>query len=199
MIAILGTGRIGGTLAKALTACGHDVMLGSRTPYGEERKSISQATCVSQIIVLATPFHAAEAVLAQAGDLSGKILVDCTNPFAADRLELTVGRDSSAGEMVAKWAQGARVVKTFNHIGWEQLADPVFPGEAAMFYCGDDAAAKEAVRSLIKDLRFIPVDAGPLHAARLLEPLGMLWSQLAREQGLGRKIAFALLGGPKDA
>lgn len=68
-----------------------------------------------------------------------------------------------------------------------------------MFYCGDDAAAKEAVRSLIRDLRFVPVDAGPLRAARLLEPLGMLWSQLAREHGMGRRIAFALLGAPKDA
>jgi len=199
VIAILGTGRIGATLAKALAACGHEVVLGSRTPSGEKRKSISQATSVSETIVLATPFHAAQAVLAQAADLSGKILVDCTNPFAADRSGLIVGCDDSAGEMVAGWAPGARVVKTFNHVGWEQLADPLFPHQAAMFYCGDDAPAKHAVASLIRDLRFVPVDAGPLRAARLLEPLGMLWSQLAREQGLGRNIAFALLGERKDA
>lgn len=195
MIAILGTGRIGGTLAKALASCGHDAVLGSRTPG--KGKPVAEAVRGAGIVVLATPFHAAQATLAV--DLSGKILIDCTNPFAADRSGLTVGRDTSAGEMVARWAPGARVVKTFNHIGWEQLAEPAFPGEAAMFYCGDDPSAKEAVASLITDLRFVPIDAGPLRAARLLEPLGMLWSQLAREQGLGRRIAFALLGGAGHA
>jgi predicted dinucleotide-binding enzyme len=195
MIAVLGTGRIGGTLARALARCGHDVVLGSRTP--EKGRPVAEAVREAEIVVLATPFHAAQATLAV--DLSGKILIDCTNPFAADRSGLTVGRDTSAGEMVARWAPGARVVKTFNHIGWEQLAEPAFPDAAAMFYCGDDAPAKEAVAVLIADLRFVPIDAGPLRAARLLEPLGMLWSQLAREQGRGRKIAFALLGAGRHA
>jgi predicted dinucleotide-binding enzyme len=195
MIAILGTGRIGGTLARALARCGHEVVLGSRRT--DKGSPVAEAVRGAEMVVLATPFHAAEATLAV--DVRGKILVDCTNPFAADRSCLTVGRDISAGEMVARWAPGARVVKAFNHIGWEQLAAPAFPGEAAMFYCGDDAEAKRAVAALIADLQFVPIDAGPLRAARLLEPLGMLWSQLAREQGLGRGIAFALLGGGRRA
>jgi 8-hydroxy-5-deazaflavin:NADPH oxidoreductase len=199
MIAILGTGRIGGALARGLAARGQQVLMGSRTPSGTDRTSIAQAASAAEIVVLATPFHAAQAVLAQAGDLSEKILIDCTNPFSPDRSGLAVGHDTSAAEMIAQWAPGARVVKTFNHIGWEQLPNPVYPGRAAMFYCGDDAAAKQVVKGLIEDLRFVAVDAGPLRAARLLEPLGMLWSQLAREQGLGRKIAFALLGNTERA
>jgi 8-hydroxy-5-deazaflavin:NADPH oxidoreductase len=196
MIAILGTGRIGGSLARALTACGESVVLGSRTPGRAGAKSIAEAAAEADLVVLATPFHAAQAVLAEAAPLAGKILVDCTNPFAADRTTLTVGRDSSASELIAGWAPGARVVKTFNHISWEQLAEPAFPGRSAMFYCGDDPNAKHAVAVLIRKLRFIPIDAGGLAAARLLEPLGLLWSRLAREQGLGRGLAFALLGGP---
>jgi predicted dinucleotide-binding enzyme len=74
------------------------------------------------------------------------------------------------------------------------MADPRYGGEGVtMFYCGDDAAAKEVAARLAADLGFEPVDAGPLAAARLLEPLALLWISLAYRQGLGREIAFKLL------
>ncbi len=62
-----------------------------------------------------------------------------------------------------------------------------------MFYCGDDASAKQAVRQLAAELGFEPVDAGPLTQARLLEPLALLWISLAYQAGLGREIGFQLL------
>jgi len=63
----------------------------------------------------------------------------------------------------------------------------------AMFYCGDDGEAKRAVASLIADLGFEPLDAGPLSQARLLEPFAMLWISMALKYGYGRDIGFRLL------
>jgi predicted dinucleotide-binding enzyme len=95
---------------------------------------------------------------------------------------------------VQRWAPAAKVVKTLNTTGFANMADARFPGgRAVMFYCGDDAAAKHAAHGLVGDLGFEAVDAGALAAARLLEPLAMLWISLAMKQGLGRDFAFALL------
>ena len=92
-------------------------------------------------------------------------------------------------------APGSYVVKAFNSIYWENLARPLIGREAATcFYCGDEADAKAKVKELILDIGFDPVDAGPLTAARLLEPLALLWIQLASEQGLGNNIAIKLIG-----
>jgi predicted dinucleotide-binding enzyme len=62
-----------------------------------------------------------------------------------------------------------------------------------MFICGDDALAKTAVTRLTEELGFEAVDAGPLQAARLLEPLAMLWIHLAYAQKMGSAIGFKLL------
>ena len=66
------------------------------------------------------------------------------------------------------------------------MAQPVFPeGAATMFICGDDADAKALVRTLSDELGFATEDAGALNAARLLEPMAMLWIHLAFAQGWG--------------
>jgi predicted dinucleotide-binding enzyme len=98
----------------------------------------------------------------------------------------------AAAERVAAWAKCASVFKTLNQTGYGNMANPVYPdGRAVMFVCGDDTAAKPTVLGLVAELGFEVVDAGPLRVARLLEPWAMLWIHLARNQGLGREIAFA--------
>jgi predicted dinucleotide-binding enzyme len=62
-----------------------------------------------------------------------------------------------------------------------------------MFLCGDDPQANRVVAGLAKDLGFDAVDAGGLRMARLLEPLAMLWINLAYAQGMGPDIAFRLM------
>jgi 8-hydroxy-5-deazaflavin:NADPH oxidoreductase len=86
-------------------------------------------------------------------------------------------------------------VKAFNTIGASNFAYSRFGSECAtMFICGDDAWAKSAVAGLVTELGFDSVDAGPLLAARFLEPLAMLWIHLAFKQGLGPTgHAFKLL------
>ncbi len=206
-IAIVGAGNVGGTLGKAWAARGHDVVFGVRTPHdpkvqellkatgGRARASgVREAATVSDVVVLATPWGATPEAVRAAGSLSGKIVVDATNPLKVDLSGLALGHSTSAAEEVAGWAPGARVVKAFNTIGAQHMADPLFSGQrASMFLCGDDVAAKRTVGALAEALGFDPVDAGPLSQARLLEPLAMLWISMAYAYGHGGDIAFKLL------
>ncbi len=105
-----------------------------------------------------------------------------------------VGHTTSAGEQVAAWAAGAHVVKAFNSTGAGNMAAPDYGGQKpTMLICGDDAAAKQVVTRLAEELGFEAVDAGPITAARYLEPLAMLWITLAYVRGFGPDIAFKLL------
>jgi len=91
-------------------------------------------------------------------------------------------------------APGARVVKAFNTMGWETMADPVIDGRNALgLVAGDDPDAKQTVLALARGLGFEAVDAGGLDAAELLEDLARLWVHLAFRAGQGRGVAFALL------
>jgi len=206
-IGIIGAGNVGGTLGRAWAAKGHAVVFGARDPRGPKVQELVKATAGTaraatpaeaaahgEVVLLATPWAAAQAALRGAGDLTGKILIDATNPLRPDLSGLTLGHTTSAAEEVARWAPGAKVVKAFNTIGAQHMANPRFGTQSAsMLICGDDAAAKKAVLALAEVLGFDPVDAGPLTQARLLEPLAMLWISLAYAYGHGADIAFKLL------
>ncbi|UCC19913.1 MAG: F420-dependent NADP oxidoreductase, partial [Promethearchaeota archaeon] len=100
----------------------------------------------------------------------------------------------SAAEKVAKWALGAKVIKAVHTIGVESLDKIQFGSiQASLFICGDDLDAKSKTKQLGIDLGFEVIDAGPLKNARLIEPLAMLWIELAYNQGMGTDIAFKLL------
>lgn len=201
-IAILGAGLVGQALGSAWTRLGHSVVFG--VPYPSQPKyervagrigTVPEAVAGADAIVLAVPWHAAQEALKAAGDLSGRVLIDCTNP-------LTKGEEGyglmaaalSGGERVANWASGARVCKTLNQTSWENMADATgYPAQPAMFVACDDPAAKRLTMELVSCLGFEPIDAGALRMARFLEPLAVLWLELATHRGLGRGIAFGLL------
>jgi predicted dinucleotide-binding enzyme len=149
----------------------------------------------ADVVALAMPFAALDAVIAATGDLAGKVVIDCTNAVkrGPDGMTLEFGHTTSSGEQVQHKLPKARVVRSFNAQGAENLANPVYGGVAASnFYCGDDAEAKRVVAQLIAEVGFEPIDAGPLTSARLLEPLMLLWITTSRTQGT-RDIAFKLL------
>ena len=176
---------MGGTLGKRWQATGHTVTSSSR-----DRASI-EAAAKADVIVVALPFDAVKEVL-ESLDLKGKIVLDATNALKPDLSGLLLS-DSSAAEQVSKWARGASVVKIFNTVGANIMADPILKSEpAAMLYCGDDASAKEVAKRLAAELGFEPIDAGPLSNARLLESMAMLWIWLALKGGMGRDFALHL-------
>lgn len=206
-IGIIGSGNVGGALGSRWARLGHEVIFGSRDPQGIEMQQFSAKTSGKtraatladtardgDVLLLSTPWPATQQVIAGLGDLNGKILIDATNPLLPDLSGLTLGTTTSAGEQVAGWARGAKVVKAFNTVGANIMENPTFEGHRpVMFYCGDDSQSKQVVSKLISELVFEPVDAGPLTQARLLEPFALLWISLAFAQGMGREFAFELL------
>lgn len=204
-IGILGYGSVGGTLGRGWAAKGHEIRFGGRHPESEEvgklvgeigdaasAGTVAETAAFGDVVVLAVPWGAVESALGEAGDLAGKPLLDATNPLGPD-LALDVADGVSGGQRVAALAPSAQVVKIFNSTGYDNMADPAYPdGAATMFYCGDDADAKEVAHGLAADLGFDPVDAGGLGNAGLLEHLALLWIRLAFG-GLGRDIAFRLM------
>jgi predicted dinucleotide-binding enzyme len=206
-IAIIGAGNVGGTLGKGWAKRGHEVVFGVRKPSDQKltqilaatggkahAASVKDATADAQVVALTVPWDAAQEALKNAGNLRGKILLDCTNPLKPDLSGFTLGHASSGGEQVAAWAPGARVVKIFNTTGFDNMANPVYAeGASMMLYCGDDAEAKKVAAQLAADLGFEAYDAGPLSEARLLEPFALVWIHLAVFQKMGRGFAFRLM------
>ena len=206
-IAIIGAGDVGGTLGKIWAKKGHQIMFGVRnlqspnilnlikfTNSGVKVGTIGEAATFADVIVIAIPWMAVEEAIKSAGDLSGKILIDSTNPINADLTGLVNESSTSAAEEIAKWAKGSKVVKAFNSIGAKTLNNLQFGGlRADAFICGDDFKAKVLVKKLATEIGFDPVDAGPLINARVLEYMALLWIQLAYIRQMGPNIAFKLL------
>ena len=204
-ITIIGAGNVGATLGERWAANGHSLRFGVRRPDDEalnERlahinadiTNIGEACRDADVVVLATPWTAAAEALAAAGDLDGRILVDVTNPLNPGLQGLAVGTETSAAEHLAALAPRASLVKAFNSTGAENMRNPDYNGrKALMLICGDNDDARQVVLNLAAEIGFDAVDAGPLYAARYLEPFAMMWIHLAYKQGLGRDFAFGLL------
>ena len=146
----------------------------------------------SDIIILATGAADAVAALQSAGDLSGKIVVDITNPLTADYMGLTIGHSTSSAEEIAKAVPGIRLVKGFNTVFAQLLAAGAAltnGGKVTVFVASDDAEAKEKVTALAQSMGFAVTDAGPLKNARYLEPLAGLNIYFGYGAGLGTAIS----------
>ncbi len=206
-IAIIGTGAVGSALTEGWTRAGHDIILGTRDPqaskpqalaaqFGSEIATVSDAGSAADVVVLAVPWGSVEDVLSALGDLSGKPLIDATNPlvFADGALNLVHPNGLSGAEHVAQWAQNARVVKTMNQVGAEMMsAKKVMAATPAMFIAGNDQAANVIAADLVSDLGFEALQAGQLTQARHLEHVAMVWINQAISHGLGRNWAFGAL------
>jgi NADPH-dependent F420 reductase len=206
-IGIIGSGHVGGALGTRWAKAGHQVTFGSRDSGAPDMKQLLEragsnaraatpqdAAKAGEVLLLATPWPATKEIVQGLGDVTGKVLIDATNPVLSDLSGLALGTTTSAGEQVAGWARGAKVVKAFNTVGSNIMENSAFGADKpVLFFCGDDAGAKGKVKQLADELGFEGVDAGLLTQARLLEPFALLWISLALKQGLGREIAFKLL------
>jgi predicted dinucleotide-binding enzyme len=201
-VTILGTGNIGGGLARAWIRAGHDVRLAVRDPLapdvvdlvelGAKAIPIDGAANGADVFVVAIPAAAAGEALARAGDLADTIVVDCTNGIGAG-LVMTAAPGTSSPEEMAKLVPGARVVRAFNQQGAETLRDSRFDDRrAASFVASDDDAARQTVLALSRDIGLDSIDAGPLAAARVLDHITLVWLALSKALG-SREFALTLL------
>jgi 8-hydroxy-5-deazaflavin:NADPH oxidoreductase len=205
-IAVIGAGRAGQALARALVAKRYQVRFGVPDPArhatlaaqfkGKAKVSVvSEAIEPATIVILATPYGAALQVARDVADWQHRILVDATNPIAPGMDGLLVGTVTSGAQQIATLANQARVVKAFNSTGFEKLANPRYPGGSLfMPVAGDDVDARQKVIALATLIGFDAVDLGELSAARYIEPWAMLWIEMAMRQGHGRRFGFIRAG-----
>ncbi len=192
-VGVLGSGDVAKVLAAGLIANGHDVMVGTRTAAKltewakENPKSrigtFADAAKFGELIALAVKGTAAQAALrsANAANLSGKIIIDATNPIADvpptnGVLKFFTNLDESSMERLQREFGEVRFVKAFNSVGSACMVNPKFKsGKPTMFICGNDEAAKRTVSTILDQFGWETADMGKAEAARAIEPLCMLW------------------------
>lgn len=205
-IAIIGAGNIGSGLASVLAKANHDVTVSDQKGGTEAAArlaaagttvgaaDIKAAVAQADLVILATPFGAAEAI-AKAADFTGKTVIDVSNPITADFSGLSIGHTTSAAEEIARLLPGATVVKAFNTVFAQHYGSGLTVGGQPVqtFVASDDDAARAAVIALAADIGLDGVDAGPLKNARYLEPLGFMNITFGYILGRGTDIAPAWL------
>lgn len=205
-IAIIGTGNVGGALGVRMARAGFQVTFGTRSGSADDallRRAggdataapVAEAAAAASTLVLAVPGPAAVDAVRGLGDVSGKILVDCTNPLRWDAGPVWAPPpEGSNAAAIAAAAPGARVVKAFNTFGAEHHADPdLGEGRSAdVFIATDDDEARRTIADLAARCGFSPVDAGPLRNAAVLENVAILWIHLATVGGRGREFVLGL-------
>ena len=192
-----GTGDQGRGLARRLALAGHPVVLGSRSveraeaaaasvleglpadalhPAGVRGTTNDEAAAAADVVVVAVPYEGHAALLgAVAGQLAGKIVVDCVNPLGFDErgafaLEVPEG---SAAEQAAALLPHSIVVAAFHHVSAVLLLDPeVSSMETDVLVLGDDRAATDQVQDLAAEIPGMRgIYAGRLRNARQVEAL----------------------------
>ncbi len=208
-IAIIGVGNVGRTLGPRWAAAGHAINYVVRDPDdsrhrplldsspGAQLAAAPAAVSTADVVLIAVPWAAAEAVARSLQPGPDTIVIDATNQLLPGFSGLDPAVTPSAGELIAQWTGSSRVVKAFSTTGSANMADTSYSGGTpAMFLAGDDAAAKTVVGELAAALGFDPVDVGPLAESHSLEELALLWIRLAYIQGKGPGFAFAVLRRP---
>jgi predicted dinucleotide-binding enzyme len=189
-IAIVGTGRVAAALGPQFAELGHEVIYGSREPARAEVRELVRSTAANAsarspqdavraagIVVLAVPGAAVEEVVRSLGDLSGKIIIDPTNPTQRGEDGLVEHAvESSNAEIIQKLAPRAHVVKAFNTLSAQTMGDPESAGGPITIpIVGNDAAAKATVAELIEGIGFETMDLGPVRFAHVVEGMLVVW------------------------
>ncbi|MGC5629240.1 NADPH-dependent F420 reductase [Georgenia sp. Z1344] len=183
-IGIVGAGRVGTALARALVAVGHEVRVATHRPAVENsllvEVSAPGASAVDipdaaacDLVVLALPLHRAATL--DPATFAGRTVVDVMNYWPP--VDGTIARleedPRSSSEVLAEHLPGATVVRALNHIGYHELEEDARPAgdpeRRALAVASDDPAATARVAALVEALGFDAVDAGPLAAAAHLQ------------------------------
>lgn len=190
-VAVLGSGVVGEVLANGFLKHGYAVMRASREPQkleawaqGKAHASVGTleaAAAWGEVVVLAVKGAAAEEVVRSvAPQLTGKLVLDATNPIEEQppvegMLTFFTTGDSLMERLVAA-APSAHFVKAFSSVGNANFVNPDFGGILpTMFICGNDEGAKAKARGILQQFGWEAEDMGGARAARVIEPLCILW------------------------
>lgn len=184
-----GTGKEGTGLSVRWAKAGHAVAIGSRDAARAQEKAqeLSREAGVTitggdnasvvkdaDVVVLCVPYGAhATTIESLKSELAGKVVVDITVPLkppAVREVHLPQGT-SAAEEAKALLDPSTKLVAALHHVSSVHLQDHGHAIACDVLVCGDDAAAKDTVIALIKDLGMRGLDAGPLKNAVALESL----------------------------
>lgn len=208
-VGILGAGRIGGNLARRFVLAGHRVTVAYRrdaerlaafaASIGAEAGTPA-AAAAADVVVLSVPWAAIDDVVAAAGGLAGRIVVDTTNPFADGGLVDLGGR--TAARHNADRLAGARYTKSFNTLTaafQAEVADRPAAAKVVQWVCGDDVAAKEVVGRLVADAGYLPVDLGGIDTCAVMEAPrrpGAVYGEEYRAEAAAEVVAALTAGRP---
>jgi 8-hydroxy-5-deazaflavin:NADPH oxidoreductase len=184
-VGFIGSGRIGGTVARLSVAAGHRVVLSnSRGPQTLKdlvdelgplaRAGTGEAAAAGDIVVVSIPLHAYGSVPAE--PLAGRTVIDADNYYPqrdGHIPELDNGSVTSSG-LLQRHLAAAHVVKVFNNIYYRHLLSLARPAGAAdrssLPIAGDDPDAKHAVAAFLDSIGYGTVDAGSLAESWRQEP-----------------------------
>jgi 8-hydroxy-5-deazaflavin:NADPH oxidoreductase len=210
-IGVIGSGEVGQTLARGLKTHGYETRIASRSPEklaefskssGIQTGTFAEVAAWAEGVVLAVKGDGAEAAVREAGaaNLSGKLVIDTTNPIAHEPpedgvLKYFTSPNASLMERLQTTCPDAKFVKAFNSVGSALMVNPAFSGGAkpTMFYCGNDAGAKAIVATILERFGWEAADMGTAKAARAIEPLCQLWCIPGFRDNAWGNHAFALL------
>ncbi len=205
-VGILGSGLMGGKLGTLFARAGHDVVFsyartkgkldalakeaGGTAKAGTPREAARDADAV----LMAVHWSRIDEVLKLAGDLAGKTIITCSLPMDEEDEQLVIAHTSSGAETLAKKLPRAHIVSAFGTVPSEVFFDVYEkrdePGRPSLLYCGAHKPSKAQAATLITDIGFDAIDAGPLRMARYMEPFALLVAQLAYEMGEAPEVAY---------
>jgi len=188
-IAIIGTGDVAAALGPEFAALGHTIVYGSRKPGSDKAQKLvaktghgasvstpSGSAKNADIVVLAVPGMRVKEIVEGLGDLSGKIIIDPTNPMERKLMTFRHAVATSNAEIIQQLAPTADVVKAFNTLNWKTMVDPEGAGgPVSIPLAGDSHHAKIIVATLVEGMGLEPIDVGGVENAHWVEGMLILW------------------------
>ena len=180
-IGVIGSGRIGGTLAKLWAQAGYKVMISARSleevqklaaeiGHGVTAGTTQQAAAFGDVVLISVPFGALPQVgRDNAAQLKGKIVLDTCNPYLGRDGEMAKeALEKGTGVVVPTYLPGVKLVRAFNQVSAAALASEAHrSGEKiGVPLAADDSHALDIAQQLVRDAGFDPVVVGGLSTAK---------------------------------
>jgi predicted dinucleotide-binding enzyme len=147
----------------------------ARTGNRASATTQAEAAAAADIVLLAVPGMLVEGITKSLGDLSGKIIIDPTNPLVFEDDRVRHAAETSNSEIIQNVAPSAAVVKAFSTLNWRFMVDPDDSGgPVSIPLAGDSAEAKATVADIVSSMGLEPIDVGVLEHARWIEGMAIL-------------------------